>query len=139
MRVFEAKTSAGTIGIKDIKGVTHELSVSVFDFPLWSEYQALVADAEKRKKTKAITDEQKEKAAAAEMQLLLDQIKMVVPDIKESMLKGIPLTQVAQMLEYCVGIASNTLEDRDEQQKKTTSNAPLRLSGSRAKVSRSRR
>jgi hypothetical protein len=138
MKIFEAQQNAGTIGIKDINGDVHELEISVFDYQLWSEYQASVAKAGNVKK-EGLTDKQKEKLAIEEMEALFSQMQMVVPDIEKEMLKGISMMKVSDMLKYCVERASDTVDERTESEKKTTSGKHTKLSGLPGKASRSRR
>jgi hypothetical protein len=141
MKIFEAQTNAGTIGLKDRSGNVHELDISVLDYPMWAEYQTLMADANKLKKSlKGRSDEDKAKAADAEMKSMLDQLKMLVPDIEADMLRGFPLSKLAGILEYCVTQASASVTDnRDAEQKKTASVQHIKSLPSPGKASRSRR
>ncbi len=141
MKIFEAEESAGTLGLKDANGKLHKLKIAILDYPMWSEYQSLIAKATKLKKSmKTKTDIEKAQMADAEMKSMLDQLKMLVPDITADHLQGFPLRKLAGILEYCVTQASAAAaDDRDTEEKKTGLGVPTKSLHSPGKASRSRR
>jgi len=141
MKIFEAQQNAGILGLRDKAGKLYELEIAVLDYPMWTDYQALALKAEKiQKGNKGKTNEDKEKVADANMRLMLDQLKMLVPGIEGEMLNGFALSKLASILEYCVTQSSASVADeRTPDEKKTVSGQHTKSLRSPGRASRSRR
>lgn len=143
MKVFSAQRYAGVIGLER-DGETEELEVAVLDLPTWEYYQTLVAEQKnKAAKLAALgddaTDEEKADLAGNQMDDLMKQLRLLVPEITSAHLKGFSVGQVIEILNYCVSLSADKLQDnRTPLEKKTASKKRSRRSPSRGKGSRSR-